>query len=120
MLPLSTGSEVLATSCPLSVISLRPLTYPILVNAATTEADRTFRYEPLQLFEHVEHGKEADPTFKDLLKPGSNLADLTASIGAEVTGVQLTSLDNTGKDQLALLAAQKKVVGERCSLALAD
>jgi sulfonate dioxygenase len=73
-----------------------------------------YRYEPLQPFEHVEHGKEADPTFKDLLKPGSNVADLTASIGAEVTGVQLTSLDNTGKDQLALLAAQKKVVGERC------
>jgi sulfonate dioxygenase len=72
-----------------------------------------YRYEPLQPFEHVEHGKEADPTFKDLLKPGCNLADLTASIGAEVAGVQLTSLDNTGKDQLALLAAQKKVVGER-------
>jgi hypothetical protein len=80
----------------------------------TTEADRIFRYEPLKPFEHVEHGKEADPTFKNLLGHGSNLADLTASIGAEVTGVQLSSLDNAGKDQLALLVAQEKVVGERC------
>ena len=85
-----------------------------LLFAAVIEADRTFRYEPLKPFEHVEHGKEADPTFQDLLKPGGNLADLTASIGAEVTGVQLTSLDDAGKGQLALLAAQKKVVGERC------
>ena len=76
------------------------------------QADRTFRYEPLKPFEHIEHGKEADPTFKDLLKPGSNLTDLTASIGAELTGVQLSSLDNAGKDQLALLVAQKKVIGK--------
>lgn len=38
------------------------------------------------------------------------MVDLTASIGAEVTGVQLTQLDNKGKDQLALLTAQKKVL----------
>lgn len=47
---------------------------------------------------------------KDLLKPGTRLADLTASIGAELTGVQLSKLDNRAKDQLALLVAQKKVV----------
>ena len=38
------------------------------------------------------------------------LADITASIGAEVSGVQLSRLDNKAKDQLALLAAQKKVL----------
>jgi sulfonate dioxygenase len=47
---------------------------------------------------------------KDLLKPGTRLADITASTGAELTGVQLSKLDNRGKDQLALLVAQKKVV----------
>jgi sulfonate dioxygenase len=71
------------------------------------------RYEPLKPFEHVEHGKDADPTFKDLLKPGTQLTNITASIGAEVTGVQLSKLDNNGKDQLALLVAQKKVVAFR-------
>jgi sulfonate dioxygenase len=37
--------------------------------------------------------------------------DLTANIGAEVTGVQLSSLTKEGKDELALFVAQKKVVG---------
>lgn len=71
------------------------------------------KYPPLQPFEHIEHGKGADPTFKDLLKEGSKLVDLTANIGAEVTGVQLHELSDAGKDQLALLVAQKKVVAFR-------
>lgn len=70
----------------------------------------TIRYKALEPFEHVEHGKGADPTFKDLLKSEGRVEDLTASIGAEVIGVQLTQLDNKGKDQLALLTAQKKVL----------
>ena len=70
-------------------------------------------YEPLEPFEHVEHGKDADPTFPNLLKEGSELNDITASIGAEVTGIQLSQLDNKGKDELALLVAQKKVVAFR-------
>lgn len=36
---------------------------------------------------------------------------LTASIGAEISGVQLNQLNDKAKDQLALLAAQKKVLG---------
>ncbi|KAJ9609864.1 hypothetical protein H2200_006193 [Cladophialophora chaetospira] len=68
---------------------------------------------PLEPFEHYEHGKDADPSLKNLLKEGSKLEDITASIGAEVTGVQLSQLDNKGKDELALLVAQKKVVAFR-------
>jgi alpha-ketoglutarate-dependent taurine dioxygenase len=67
----------------------------------------------LEPFEHYEHGKDADPSFKNLLKAGSKLEDITASIGAEVTGVQLSQLDDKGKDELALLVAQKKVVAFR-------
>lgn len=70
-------------------------------------------YPPLEPFEHYEHGKDADPSFKNLLKAGSRLEDITASIGAEVSGVQLSSLDNKGRDELALLVAQKKVVAFR-------
>ncbi|KIX93595.1 uncharacterized protein Z520_10773 [Fonsecaea multimorphosa CBS 102226] len=70
-------------------------------------------YPPLEPFEHYEHGKDADPSFKNLLKEGSQIENITASIGAEVTGVQLSQLDNKGKDELALLVAQKKVVAFR-------
>jgi len=70
-------------------------------------------YAPLEPFEHYEHGKDADPSFKNLLKEGSKLEDITASIGAEVSGMQLSQLDDKGKDELALLVAQKKVVAFR-------
>lgn len=61
----------------------------------------------------MDHGKGADPTFKDLLLEGSKIQKLTPSIGSEVTGVQLSKLTQAGKDQLALLVAQRKVVAFR-------
>lgn len=64
---------------------------------------------PLELFEHYEHGKDVDPTFSSFLKKGVKLSDITRSIGTEVTGVQLSHLENKGKDEFALLVAQKKV-----------
>ncbi|KFZ19095.1 hypothetical protein V502_03821 [Pseudogymnoascus sp. VKM F-4520 (FW-2644)] len=69
--------------------------------------------EPLKPFDHVEHGIGADPTFKDLLIEGSKIQKLTPSTGSEVTGVQLSQLSDAGKDQLALLVAQRKVVAFR-------
>ncbi|KAJ5407949.1 Alpha-ketoglutarate-dependent sulfonate dioxygenase [Penicillium cosmopolitanum] len=68
------------------------------------------KHAPLEPFDHVEHGKDADPTFPDLLPQDSKLTHLTASIGAEISGVQLSQLNDKAKDQLALLAAQKKVL----------
>jgi len=53
-----------------------------------------------------------------LLKEGSHIENLTASIGAEVTGVQLSQLDDKGKDELALLVAQRKVVAFRDQVSL--
>lgn len=64
-------------------------------------------------FEHTEHGKDADPALKDLLAPGSQVVELTPSIGSEVRGVQLSKLSDAGKDQLALYVAQRKVVAFR-------
>ncbi|KIX02646.1 uncharacterized protein Z518_08588 [Rhinocladiella mackenziei CBS 650.93] len=75
--------------------------------------EKGVKYPPLEPFEHYEHGKDADPFFPNLLKPGSRVENITASIGAEVTGVQLSQLDDKGKDELALLVAQKKVVAFR-------
>lgn len=64
-------------------------------------------------FEHIEHGKDADSTFKTLLPAGSKIENITSSIGAEVWGTQLSTLSDAGKDELALLVAQKKVVAFR-------
>ncbi|KAL5392454.1 hypothetical protein PMIN06_004129 [Paraphaeosphaeria minitans] len=75
--------------------------------------DHGEKYSPWEPFTHIEHGKDADPSFKDLLIEESKLHHLTPSTGSEVTGVQLSKLSNAGKDQLALLVAQRKVVAFR-------
>lgn len=75
--------------------------------------DLLARYPPLEPFEHVEHGKDADPSFKNLLSEGAQVENITSSIGAEVSGVQLSQLTDAGKDELALFVAQKKVVAFR-------
>lgn len=75
--------------------------------------DYTEKYPPLEPFTHTEHGKDADVSFKDLLTEGSKIQKLTPTIGSEVTGVQLSKLTSAGKDQLALLVAQRKVVAFR-------
>lgn len=64
-------------------------------------------------FEHIDHGKDADPAFPNLLPQGSKIENITSSIGAEVWGTQLSTLSDAGKDELALLVAQKKVVAFR-------
>ncbi|KAK6337910.1 hypothetical protein TWF696_001388 [Orbilia brochopaga] len=74
--------------------------------------DPTVKYPPLTPFEHYDHAKDADPSFPNLLK-GAKVTDLTSNIGAEVEGVQLSKLNNAGKDELALFVAQKKVVAFR-------
>lgn len=48
-----------------------------------------------------------------MLPSGSKAVKLTPKIGTEVSGVQLSSLNSAGKDQLALLVAQRKVVAFR-------
>lgn len=63
-------------------------------------------------YEHYDHGKDADKSLPDIVgKDGVQVIDITASIGAEVKGLQLSQLTDAGKDQLALFVAQKKVVG---------
>ncbi|KAB5540206.1 hypothetical protein GE09DRAFT_252051 [Coniochaeta sp. 2T2.1] len=72
------------------------------------------KYPPLEPFEHYEHGKDADTTFPNLLpKDSAKVTHLTPSIGTEVTGIQLSSLSNAGKDELARFVAERKVVAFR-------
>ncbi|KAF2101586.1 TauD-domain-containing protein [Rhizodiscina lignyota] len=85
-----------------------PARYPNYLPTWDTEK----KYAPLESFQHYDHGKDANPSFPNLLK-GGEVIDLTANIGAEVSGVQLSKLDAKGKDELALFVAQKKVVAFR-------
>ncbi|KAG5993320.1 hypothetical protein E4U52_002030 [Claviceps spartinae] len=70
------------------------------------------KYGPLEPFNYAERALAADSTFSELLPSGSKLRNLTATLGAEVSGVQLSALSDRGKDQLALLANEKKVLGQ--------
>ncbi|KAK3903286.1 putative alpha-ketoglutarate-dependent sulfonate dioxygenase [Staphylotrichum tortipilum] len=76
--------------------------------------DRNEKYAPLEPFEHTEHGKDADLSFPNLLPQGvASVVDLTPTIGTEVRGVQLSTLSNAGKNELARFVAQRKVVAFR-------
>ncbi|PLB52638.1 alpha-ketoglutarate-dependent taurine dioxygenase [Aspergillus steynii IBT 23096] len=76
--------------------------------------NETEKYPPLTPFEHYDHGKDADPSFPDLLPEGKfELDHITPTIGTEIKGVQLSQLSKEGKDQLALFVARRKVVAFR-------
>ncbi|KAL3478293.1 hypothetical protein BJX99DRAFT_269305 [Aspergillus californicus] len=74
--------------------------------------DYSAKYPPLEPYTHNDPGKNVNPNapLNDLLPPGSTIKKLTPTIGSEITGIQLSSLSNTAKDQLALLTAQRKVL----------
>ncbi|KAL1901220.1 hypothetical protein Cpir12675_000586 [Ceratocystis pirilliformis] len=71
------------------------------------------KYPPLTPFEHYEHGKDADPTYPELLGPLVKVNHLTPFTGSEVSGIQLSSLGPAGRDQLARFVAERKVVAFR-------
>ncbi|KAI1159796.1 hypothetical protein F5B18DRAFT_559227 [Nemania serpens] len=75
--------------------------------------DKSQRYPPLEPFEHYEHGKDADASFPELLPAGVQVNHLTPTTGTEIRGVQLSSLSDAGKDQLARFVAERKVVAFR-------
>ena len=76
--------------------------------------DPNEKYPPLEPFEHYEHGKDADPTYPNLLPKGQvTVTHLTPTIGSEVRGIQLSKLSNAGKDELARFVAERKVVAFR-------
>ncbi|KAK0609570.1 alpha-ketoglutarate-dependent taurine dioxygenase [Bombardia bombarda] len=73
--------------------------------------DHSQKYAPLEPFTHVDPGHAADTTYPDLLQPaGVQSSLLTPTIGTEIRGIQLTSLTDAGKSQLAHLVASRKVV----------
>lgn len=71
------------------------------------------KYPPLQPFAHTDHGIEADPNYPELLRDGVKISHLTPSTGSEVRGIQLSTLTDAGKSELARLVAERKVVAFR-------
>ncbi|KAM3065871.1 hypothetical protein ACMFMF_010799 [Clarireedia jacksonii] len=72
-------------------------------------------YTPFKLPDLVEHefvdrGIHADPKKARLLTAASEVKHLTPFIGTELVGLQLTSLDDTQKNELSRLVAERGVV----------
>ncbi|ODV58606.1 TauD/TfdA dioxygenase family protein [Ascoidea rubescens DSM 1968] len=74
-------------------------------------------YKPLEFFEHVDRGTNANPSFINLFPPQKLKNDqikfrsISPKFGVEVTGdVQLSQLSDEAKNELSLYVAQKGVV----------
>ncbi|KIM78640.1 hypothetical protein PILCRDRAFT_824274 [Piloderma croceum F 1598] len=73
-------------------------------------SDVNEKFPPTELFDHVDPGTRADPKKPNLLGPGTKTNDISPYIGTEITGVQISQLSNAGLDELALFAAQRKLL----------
>jgi len=72
--------------------------------------DRSLHYEPYVPLENVQQpGLKADPAKPNLLK-GATPKHLTPKFGSVIEGVQLSKLNEDGKNELALLTAQRGVL----------
>lgn len=73
--------------------------------------DAHLKFPPLTEFEHTDPGHKAvnDPNPRAFLEHATT-EDLTPGLGTEVTGVQLHTLDEHARSQLALYVAQRGVV----------
>ena len=70
--------------------------------------DPSQKYKPLKFFKHEDPGARADPSFpKD---SEHQTKRVTPKLGSEVRGIQISELNDQGKDELALLVAERGVV----------
>jgi sulfonate dioxygenase len=72
--------------------------------------DSNEKFPPIQLFEHTDPGARANPAKPNLLTPNTTTRDISPYLGTEITGVQISQLNKEGLDELALLAAERKLL----------
>ncbi|AGO12845.1 AaceriACR293Cp [[Ashbya] aceris (nom. inval.)] len=72
--------------------------------------DRTQKYPPLVFHKYEDPALRADPQLPTFSHENVLISKITPRFGSEVRGLQLSSLDSAGKDELALLVAQRGVV----------
>ncbi|TFB05309.1 Alpha-ketoglutarate-dependent sulfonate dioxygenase [Trichoderma ghanense] len=75
--------------------------------------DEETHFDPIQPFEFTDRGLAADKSKSALLSdsnPDLKVSKLTPVIGTEIKGLQLSQLNDTQKNELALLIAERGVV----------
>ncbi|VEU23477.1 DEKNAAC104650 [Brettanomyces naardenensis] len=79
--------------------------------APTWETEQELAFNSIEPFRHVDRGRFGDPSFDSLFKgTGAIKKELTPRLGLEIKDLQLSQLDATQKDDLALLVEQRGVV----------
>ncbi|KAF8154907.1 hypothetical protein B0H34DRAFT_660634, partial [Crassisporium funariophilum] len=68
------------------------------------------KFPPTKLFDHIDPGTRADPKKPHLLNPNVTTHHISPYLGTEVSGVQISQLTKEGLDELALFAAERKVL----------
>ncbi|KAJ7158131.1 hypothetical protein C8R46DRAFT_1225127 [Mycena filopes] len=72
--------------------------------------DLTEKWGPIEPFEHTDPGTRADPAKPHLLAPNTITHHLSPYLGTELSGVQISQLTPAGLDELALYAAERKML----------
>lgn len=69
------------------------------------------KFPPLKFFKHTDKGTLADPELRNLFPANGThkVKKVTPKLGSEVHGIQLSQLDDKGKNDLALFLAQRGV-----------
>ncbi|MCJ1441546.1 MAG: hypothetical protein MMC23_002035 [Stictis urceolatum] len=68
------------------------------------------RWPPLEEVSYADKGLLADPQFGNLLSSATGISDYNPKIGTEITGINLSTLTNAQKNDLALLISTRGVV----------
>ncbi|KAJ7595449.1 hypothetical protein C8J56DRAFT_922338 [Mycena floridula] len=68
------------------------------------------KFPPTELFEHTDPGSRADRAKPHLLTANTAVHHLSPYIGTEVSGIQISELSKEGLDELALYAAERKLL----------
>ncbi|KAJ7029885.1 hypothetical protein C8F04DRAFT_1006424 [Mycena alexandri] len=72
--------------------------------------DLNEKFPPIEPFEFTDPGSRADPAKPHLLTANTTTHDISPYLGTEITGVQISQLTSEGLDELALYAAERKVL----------
>jgi sulfonate dioxygenase len=92
--------------------NLERMAFPQWAPTWDIKHDHTFKN--IETFKHIDRGLFADPELKSLKNiEGIQFKRVSPKLGLEVDGVQLSSLSNQQKDDLALLVAKHGVIAFR-------
>ncbi|CAG99687.1 TauD/TfdA dioxygenase family protein [Kluyveromyces lactis] len=72
--------------------------------------DPNEKFPPHSFVKYEDPALKANPKFPHLLTSGVEISPITPKLGSEIRGLQLSELDNAGKDELALLTAERGVL----------